>query len=106
MAERALALPVAVDVGGVHERAAGVDERRELHRGLVLVGVPAPGHRAQGEPGHDQPAPTQRPLLHDRPTYRRTGGGTGDTRTFGAPRRGLARFPAWAGPPCSPAPRP
>src|SRR3712207_8045115 len=40
-------VPVAVHVGSVDQRAAGVDEGRQLHRGLVLVGVPAPGHRAQ-----------------------------------------------------------
>ena len=70
VAEGPLALAVAVDVGGVDERAAGVDEGGELHRRLVLVGVPAPGHRAQPQPGHDQAAAPQRPLLHGGPTYR------------------------------------
>ena len=79
-AEGALALAVAVDVGGVDQRAAGVDEGRELHGGLVLVGVAAPGHGAQRQPGHDQAAAPERPLFHERPTYRRTPTGTGQTR--------------------------
>ena len=70
VAEGALALAVAVDVGGVDQRAAGVDERRQLHGGLVLVGVAAPRHGAERQPGHDQATAPQRPLLHERPTYR------------------------------------
>src|SRR5918993_434702 len=76
--EGALALAVAVHVGGVDQRAAGVDEGGELHGGLVLVGVPAPRHRAQRQPGHDQTTPPQRALLHEGPTYRRTPPGTGE----------------------------
>src|SRR3712207_9064875 len=71
-------VPVAVDVGGVDQRAAGVDEGRQLHRGLVLVGVPAPGHGAQCQARDDQAAAPECALLHGRPTYRRVRTGPGD----------------------------
>src|SRR3954452_4722140 len=100
MAQGALALAVAVDVGRVDQRAAGVDEGGELHGRLVLVGVAAPGHGAQRQPGHDQTASPECALLHDRPTYRRT------TTVTGQPgnRRAVRRV-AQVGPlPCRPVP--
>ena len=90
--EGPLALAVAVDVGGVDQRAAGVDEGRQLHGRLVLVGVAAPRHGAQCQPGHDQPASSQRPLLHDRPTYRRRPTVTGQPPTLRGGAAGRARF--------------
>jgi hypothetical protein len=63
-AQDALALAAGVHVGGVHEGAAEVGEGHELARGLVGVGVLAPGHRAQADPGHPQPAVAEVSLLH------------------------------------------
>ena len=63
-ADHRLGVAVAVDVGGVEQRAAGVEEGVELRGGVVGVGVPAPGHGAEGEPGDHQPAAAERSLLH------------------------------------------
>ena len=49
----------------------------------MLVGVPAPGHRAQAEPGHDQAAPAESSLLH---AANLTGARIGHRRR-GRPRR-------------------
>ena len=62
--EDRLARAVAVGRGGVDQGAAGLDEERELLAGLVLVGVAAPGHRAEAQPRHAQTGPAQRSLLH------------------------------------------
>src|SRR5439155_24974555 len=51
-------------VGRVEQVAAGVAERLELRGRVVRIGVAPPGHRAQGQPGHGEPAAAQRSLLH------------------------------------------
>ena len=63
-ADHALALAVGVDVCGVDERAACLAEGEQLRGGVVLVGVAAPRHRAEGEPGDDQTAAAEMTLLH------------------------------------------
>ena len=70
-ADHPLRLAVAVTRRRVEQRAAGLEEDVELVAGLVLVGVPAPGHRAQGQPADLQAGPAQPALLHGRnlPTY-------------------------------------
>ena len=75
-ADHLLADALAVGGGGVHERAPGIEEDVELFLGLELIGVPAPGHRAQAHGGHTQAGPAESPVLH-RPnrsgsTYLRT----------------------------------
>jgi hypothetical protein len=62
--EDPLAVAAGVDVGRVDERAAGLAEGDELRRGVVLVGVAPPRHRAEGEPGDDQAAAAEVTLLH------------------------------------------
>src|SRR4029453_7746444 len=105
------ALAVAVGGGGVDQGAARVDERGQLHGGLVLVGVAAPRHGAQREPGHAQTASSQRALFHERKTYRRPPTGIGEhrNRRGGAAgrRRCAPRVSPRAGPPpLPPAPPP
>src|SRR4051794_14670889 len=68
-AQDPLGLAVVVDVGGVDERAAEVGERDELVGRLVGVGVLTPGHRAQTDPGHAQPALPEVSLLHGGEPY-------------------------------------
>src|SRR5690606_30424432 len=60
----ALGLPALVDISGVDERAARVRKRREQVGSLVLLGILAPGHRAQGDPGDPQARPAQLSLFH------------------------------------------
>ncbi|GAA3307568.1 hypothetical protein GCM10020295_66870 [Streptomyces cinereospinus] len=48
--EQVLGLAVPVDVGGVDERPAGLPERLQQVRGVVLVGVPPPGQGAESDP--------------------------------------------------------
>src|SRR6202035_2433970 len=55
---------VGVHVGGVHKRAPAVEEGFELVARVRLVGLPAPGHRAQTKAGHAQSGPPQMSLLH------------------------------------------
>ena len=62
-ADQLLGRAVAVPGGGVDQRAAGLDERDQLVARLVLVGVPAPGHGAEPEPGDLEPG-APRALLH------------------------------------------
>ena len=59
-----LADALAVGGGGIHERAPGIEEDVELFLGLELIGVPAPGHRAQAHGGHTQAGPAESPVLH------------------------------------------
>jgi hypothetical protein len=63
-ADDSLALTVDVDVGGVDQRAARLDERLRLRGRVVLVGVAAPGHRSEREPGDEEAGRTQPSLLH------------------------------------------
>ena len=56
----------AVAVGGLDQRAAGLDEHPQLVRRGVAVGVVAPGHRAQADAGHLQPAAAHPSSLHAR----------------------------------------
>ena len=46
------------------QRAAGLGEGDQLVAGLVLVGVAAPGHGAQAQPGDLQAGGAERTLLH------------------------------------------
>ena len=55
---------LAVGGGRVEEGSAGVEEDVELVAGLELVGVAAPGHRAQSHRGHRESRATQSALLH------------------------------------------
>src|SRR5690606_36259033 len=55
-AEDAFGVAVAVSRGGVHQRAAGVDERGEGALGFVLVGVLPPQTPAEPETGNRQSA--------------------------------------------------
>src|SRR5204862_291396 len=57
-ADHRLRLAVAVHVGRVEQVAAGVAERLELRGRVVRIGVAPPGHRAQCQPGHGEPAAT------------------------------------------------
>ena len=63
-ADQLLGRAVAVSGGGVDERAAGLGEGDQLVAGLVLVGVTAPGHRAEAEPGHLETGGAEGTLLH------------------------------------------
>jgi hypothetical protein len=63
-AEHPLALALHVDVRRVDERPAGLVERDQLRRGVVLVGVTAPRHRAESKAGDDEAAAAQVPVLH------------------------------------------
>jgi hypothetical protein len=63
-ADDRLGVAVAVHVGGVEQRAAGLQIELELSGRVVGVGVPAPRHGAEGEPGDRQPASAERSLLH------------------------------------------
>ena len=63
-ADDLLADAFAVGGGGIHEGAPSVEEDVELLLGLELVGVPAPGHRAQAHGGHAQAGPAESPVLH------------------------------------------
>ena len=84
---------VAVDVRGVDEGAAGVDERLSWSRRLVLVGVPAPGHRAQAQPGDLQAAAAERRCSMGRdPTA--AGASAARRGAWTAPAR-RHRRPAW-----------
>src|SRR5438874_579895 len=58
------ALAVDVHVRGVDQRAACFDERLELARRVVLVGVTTPCHRAERESRDVEPGRAQPPLLH------------------------------------------
>ena len=68
-AEQVLGLPVAVHVGRVDEGAARLPERFQEVRGIMLVGVPAPGEGAEPDPGHAQAGAAEMPLLHERRDY-------------------------------------
>ncbi len=63
-ADQLLRGALAVPGGGVDERAAGLGEGDELVAGLVLVGVAAPGERAEPQPGDLEAGATQVALLH------------------------------------------
>jgi hypothetical protein len=63
-ADDRLGLAVAVHVGGVQQVAARGHVRLELGGSVVRGGVPAPGHGAQREPGHQESGPAERSLLH------------------------------------------
>ena len=63
-ADQRLGVAVAVDVGGVDQRAAGLQNALSWSAASSLVGVPAPGHGAEPEPGDRQPAAAERSLLH------------------------------------------
>ena len=63
-AEDLLGLAVGIDIGGVHEGATFAEEEVEQLRGLMLVGVPAPGHRSQRDSTHPQTAAPDRSDLH------------------------------------------
>ena len=64
LAENLLGAAVSVGHGGVDERAAGIAECDELGRSVVGVGLESPGHRAEAEMGHRQPAVADIALLH------------------------------------------
>jgi hypothetical protein len=57
---------LAVDVRRVDERAARLDERRQLVPRLVLVGVQPPQPGAEPEPGDVEPGAADPTLLHVR----------------------------------------
>ena len=63
-ADHRLGVAVAVHVGGVDQVAARVEVTLQLGGRVVGVGVPAPGHGAEREPGNRQPASAERSLLH------------------------------------------
>ncbi|GAB3936978.1 hypothetical protein GCM10027614_14360 [Micromonospora vulcania] len=63
-ADHRLGVPVAVHVGGVDQVAARVQVTLQLGGRIVGVGVPAPRHGAEREPGNRQPASAERSLLH------------------------------------------
>ena len=62
----------AVDVGGVDQRAAGLDEGVELRVRARLVGLVAERHRAEREGRHGAAAAPERAVLHGHvlPAYR------------------------------------
>ncbi len=64
LAEEGLGVAVRVDVGRVDQRAAGIEEGRQLVAGLVLVGSAGPGAGAEPEPAHPQARSAERPQLH------------------------------------------
>jgi hypothetical protein len=64
-ADHRLGVAVAVHIGGVDRRAAGLQIELELGGRIVGVGVAAPGHGAEREPGDRQPASAERSLLHE-----------------------------------------
>ena len=76
-ADDLLGLPVGIDVGGVDEGAAGLDEREQLVARLVAIGVTPPGHRAEREARDEQAGSAERTELHVARPYpgRRTGRG-------------------------------
>ena len=88
-ADDRLGVPVAVDVGGVDQGAAGPDERLQLRRGGVGVGVPAPGHGAQRQAGTPRSPlrPTRRSLHACQPTTAgRAPAAPADRRCAASPR--------------------
>ncbi len=88
--EQVLGVAVGVDVGGVDEVPAGVDELLELFRGHLLVGGAAPGHGAEAEPGDLQPGAAEVTLFHRTCplTGRRCGGGAAPPAGTAAARPG------------------
>ena len=56
--------PLAVDVGGVDQGAAGLDEDVELRVGPLLVGLAAERHRAERQGRHGAAAPPEVAVLH------------------------------------------
>ena len=56
--------PVGIDVGGVDEGAADLEEGEQLVARLVPVGVAAPGHRAERQARYVQAGPAERTLFH------------------------------------------
>ena len=62
--EHALRGTLAVAVGDLHQGAARADERAQLLGGAVGIGVVAPGHGAQADPRHPQPAVAHPSLQH------------------------------------------
>ena len=65
LAQQGLCIPVGVDIGRVEQRAARIEEGRELIAGLVLVGSTCPGARAEAEPAHPQAGSAEGSQLHD-----------------------------------------
>jgi hypothetical protein len=70
-AENFLRGTVGVDVGGVDQRAAALDEDVELLVSLRFVGLRAEGHGAQAQSRDGAPTATQRAVFHDRSPVRR-----------------------------------
>ena len=63
-AEQRLGAAVGVDIGSIDERAARVEERRQLVPGVVLVGAPGPRSGAEREPADPHTGTSQRPAVH------------------------------------------
>ena len=63
-ADQLLRGALAVPGGGVDQRAARLGEGDHLVARLVLVGVAAPGERAETQTGHPKPRPAEVALLH------------------------------------------
>jgi hypothetical protein len=59
-----LRLAVRVDIGGVEEVAALLQEAVELGGGDLLVALGPERHRAQAQRGHDRAGVPERPVLH------------------------------------------
>jgi hypothetical protein len=59
-----LGTSVVVDVGGVDEGSAGVEERVQLAMRLVLARRRPEGHRAQREPGYHSAGGAEGCVLH------------------------------------------
>jgi hypothetical protein len=62
--EHVLRDAAAVAVGGLHQGPPGLDEHAQLLGRRIAVGVVAPGHRAQADPRHLQPAAAHPSSLH------------------------------------------
>ena len=63
-AEHRLGLALGVGRRGVDQGPAAVHEGAEQPGGILLIGLPRPGHGAKGEGGHAQPTVADITLLH------------------------------------------
>ena len=81
----------AVAVGRLHQRPARLHEHAQLLRRGIAVGVVAPGHRAQADPRHLQPAAAHPSSLHVGQPKRVLS--LGSRRARRAPQHPLRRYP-------------
>ena len=65
LAEHLLGYAIAVDIGGIDQGAAGIEEGSELVASVELVGSAPPRHRPQSKATNPQARSSEGSLLHD-----------------------------------------